>query len=65
MRIELCRVPAGDFKRITDAAKLVGRSVSDYGTRTLAEAAKRTIDETCTCDLSPYPHARSQDCTLP
>jgi uncharacterized protein (DUF1778 family) len=62
MRIELCRVPEEDFERIKEAAQLAGRSVSDYGTRTLSAAAKRTIDETCMCDLSPFPHARSRDC---
>lgn len=61
-RIELCRVQEEDFQRIKDAAGLVGRSVSDYGTRTLSAAAQKTIDETCTCDLSPYSHPRSPDC---
>jgi len=65
MRIELCRVPEADHERITAAAKLAGRSVSDYGTRALSKAAKRTMDETCSCEISPFPHARSRDCSTP
>jgi len=62
-RIDLCVVPIDAKADIDRAASLDGRSVSDWGTRTLTRVAREEIAaRECECSISPFAHTRSPEC---